>query len=121
MFTIEGRILTINLISEKSAQIVLQKKIFGENTPFAINVWGFWKTKMDALKLKPKNKISGKVYIKCSLWKGKWYTELYFKEIIVIPEKQKKGTEKETDLFDNSEGGLGNNFIVDEETGEILL
>jgi hypothetical protein len=121
MFTIEGRILTINVISEKSAQIVIKKKIFGEDTPIAISVFGFWKTKMDALKLKPKDKISGKVYLKANLYKGKWYTDVYFKDIILVAEKKKNNSENKSDLFNEKELGIGNIRIVDEETGEILL
>jgi hypothetical protein len=118
--SIEGRILTINVISDKSAQIVLVKLINRKKTPIAINIWGFWKSKMDALKLKPKDKIFGKVYAKSTLWKNKWYTDLYFKDIELVPDKPKKTKENAQDLF-IGEYGINDVRIIDEETGEILL
>ena len=57
MFDIVAKILVINRISEKSAQIVVEKQIKGKKTPIAINVFGFWKDKMESLKLLPKEKI----------------------------------------------------------------
>lgn len=119
MFDITGRILTINKISEKSAQIVIKKTIKGKLSPIAINVFGLWKEKMDNMRLKKNDKISGRVYIKSNLWKNKWYNDLYFNEIFLIEDKKKKSNEN--DLFTTEDGGIGNKFIIDEETGEILL
>lgn len=119
MFDIKGRILTINELHSKCSQIVIKKTIKGKLSPIAIEVFGFWKEKFDKLKATKNTKISGRVYIKSRLWKGKWYSDLYFNEVFLV-EENKKPT-KEEGLFDESEGGIGNKFIIDEETGEILL
>jgi hypothetical protein len=78
MYSITARILTINVLSDKSAQIVLKKQVHGKQVAIAIEVYGFWKEKFDALKLKPKDKITGTFYISSRLYKGKWYTNLNF-------------------------------------------
>ena len=119
MYDLTGRILTINEISPKSAQIVIKKTIKGKLSPIAVDIFGFWKEKMDKMKLKKNDKISGRLYIKSRLWKNKWYNDLYFNEITLIEDKKKKP--EENDLFTTDEGGIGNKFIIDEETGEILL
>ena len=122
-----GRILTINIISEKSAQIVIKKQMDGKVVPIAISVFGYWKQKMDEMKLLKNDKIGGRVYIKSNLYKGKYYTDIYFKEIQRIEQKPKNifvapNTPTEQNLFDETDytlNGIGN--IVDEETGEVRL
>jgi hypothetical protein len=131
MFDITARILTINIISDKSAQIILKKTIKGKQTPIAINVFGIWKIKMDKMKLLKNEKISGKVYVNSNMYKGKWYTDIYFNEINRFVEKPKydpyshQQIQKpiENDLFKEEDlnGGIGNKYIIDEETGEVLL
>lgn len=123
MIKITGRILTINVVSQKLAQIVLKKQVAGKLTPIAINVFGFWKDKMDELKLLKNEKIGGTIYLKSNLYKGKYYTEVYFKEIERIQQiakntffEQNKKTEQ--NLFDDDDITT---YIVDEETGEIIL
>ena len=89
MFDIVGKILMINIISKQSAQVVIEKQIKGKKTPIAINIFGYWKDKMDSLKLQPKEKIEGRVYVKSNLYNGKWYTDLYFKGIDRYVQKPK--------------------------------
>jgi hypothetical protein len=104
MFLMRGRILTINVISDKSAQVVLKKQVNGKKTAVAINVWGFWKEKVDNMKLNPNDKIEGVVYAKSSLWKGKWYTDLYFKGIDKVDETPKvKKDDINMPIFDITE------------------
>jgi hypothetical protein len=119
MFEITGRIFTIHLISEKSAQIVIKKMVNKKQTLFVVNVFGIWKCKMDDLKLQKNDKIYGKVYVKGSLYKNKWYNDIYFEQIEKISEKSKTNDNDIQMQF--GDGGIGNKYIVDEETGEILL
>ena len=81
MFEIVGRILTINQLSPKSSQVVIKKQVKGKVTPIAIEVYGYMKQKLDALKLQKNDKIVGKFSLKSNLYKGKWYTDLCFDEI----------------------------------------
>jgi 3-polyprenyl-4-hydroxybenzoate decarboxylase len=131
MFEITARILTIHLISDKSAQVVLKKQVKGKQVAIAINVFGFWKEKFDALKLQKNDKIVGRVFVKSEFYKTKWYTEFYFNEVKRFVAKPKydpytqtygnpvkKNTENE--LFEDADN-IGNNYIIDDETGEILL
>lgn len=121
MFDIVGKILVINVISEKSAQVVIEKTIKGKKTPIAINVFGFWKEKMENLKLQPKEKIEGRVLIKSNLYKGKWYTDLYFRGIDRFVPKPKYKPENKNELFDKDmEYGINNQPFID-ENGEILF
>jgi hypothetical protein len=119
---ITGRILSINEISEKSAQIVLKKVMKGKVVPVAIGVFGYYKRKMDDMKLQKKEKIFGKIYLKSSLYKGKWYTDIYFEDIERVAEKPKEQTNQNVLFSDNDKSFIqdGNN-IIDPETGEILL
>jgi hypothetical protein len=120
MFEITGRIIMINVLSDKSAMIVIKKQINGKQIPIAIEVFGYWKEKFDELKLKPKDKITGRVYIKCNQYKGKWYTNLNFKEIKIYeakPKFYKTIKSNQEQLFPSNEPYIK----VDEETGEILL
>lgn len=124
---ITGRILTINIVSDKVAQIVIKKQVDGKIVPIAINLFGFWKDKMHELHLNKGDKISGRLYIKSNLWKGKYFTDVYFKAIEKVENKPKYSFQENSkptqNLFDEVDddvlNGIGN--IIDEETGEILL
>lgn len=120
MFVIQGRILTINTISDKSAQVVLQKQVNGKKTPIAINVWGYWKERMEGMKLQKNEKIQGKVFVKSTLWKNKWFTDFYFREFERVAEKP-KNEKSGGNLFEGDSFISENNNIVDPETGEIIF
>jgi hypothetical protein len=122
MFDLVAKILTINVISEKSAQIVVEKQIKGKKTPIAINVFGFWKEKLDSLNLQPKEKIEGRVYAKSNLYKGKWYTDLYFKGIdrYVGKPKFNKSEQPNLNLFHEEEKGINYKPFYD-ENGNIIF
>jgi len=114
---ISGRIFQINYLSEKLIQVVLRKKVNGKATPIAFAVFGFWKDKvLNELKLKKDDKIRAMVVLKSNLYKGRYYTDASLKNIELIPEKQKE-------VKDSGGGELdfGMGYIVNEETGEILL
>ena len=122
MFDIVGKILMINIISDKSAQVVIEKQIKGKKTPIAINIFGFWKDKMETLKLLPKEKIEGRVYVKSNLYNGKWYTDLYFKGIDRYVQKPKfKKPESNLNLFDEDENKGINYQPVYDDNGNILF
>lgn len=120
---ISGRILSIHVVSEKYAQIVLRKQFKGKIVPVAIDVFGYYKKRMDDMKLQKNEKISGKLYMKSNLYKGKFYTDVYFEEIERVPEKPKEPKPTtETKLFGSEHSFISeNNHIVDSETGEVLL
>ena len=121
MFDIVAKIVVINKISEKSAQIVVEKQIKGKKTPIAINVFGFWKEKMESLQLQPKEKIEGRVYVKSNLWNGKWYTDLYFKGIDrYVPKPKFKKPDSHLNLFEEQEKGINYEPVYD-ENGNILF
>jgi hypothetical protein len=114
---ISGRVFHINLLNPKVVQVVIKKKVRGKTTPIAFAVLGFWKDKvLNELKLKKNDKIRGRLELKSKLYNGKYYTDVVLYDIELVPEKPKD--EKETDQMDLD---LPNNYIVDEETGEILL
>lgn len=120
MFDLVAKILTINVISEKSAQIVVEKQIKGKKTPIAINVFGFWKEKLDSLNLQPKEKIEGRVYAKSNLYKGKWYTDLYFKGIDrYVPKPKFKKEQANLNLFEEEKGINYKPFY--DENGNIIF
>ena len=120
MFYIVWKILTINVISDKSAQIVLEKQIKGKKTPIAINVFGFWKEKLDNLNLQPKEKIEGRVYVRSNLYKGKWYTDLYFKGIDRYVQKPKfKKPDANLNLFEEKE--IKEFQLTYDENGNIIF
>jgi len=84
---IVGRIYEIVVINEKVAQVVLKKKMNDKIVPVAIAVFGYWKDKIiKEMKLKPKDKIKGNIYMKSNLYNGKYYTDVYFKEVYLIEE-----------------------------------
>jgi len=109
---IVGRIFDIVVLNDKVAQVVLRKKVSDKVVPVAITVFGYWKDRIiNEMKLKPKDKIKGNVYMKSKLYNGKYYTDVYFKEVYLIEEGPKAMA---SGLFQTDQG------IVDEETGEII-
>ena len=118
MFVITGRVLTIHKLSDKASQIVLKKTVKGKMTPIAIDVFGFWKDKMEEMKLSKNDKIKGTVYVKSNLYKNKWYTDLYFKEIEWVQTKAKPSKNgyrySEDDI-------IGDNKRLYDENGNFLF
>lgn len=108
-----GRIFDIVEINEKVAQIVLRKKDKDKIVPVAITVMGYWKDKaLRDMKLKPKDKIRGNIYLRSNLYKGRYYTDVMFREVFLVepaPVKMNSGLFVETD-----EG------LIDTETGELV-
>ncbi len=119
MFEIKAKVFLINKISDKSAQIVLCKKIRDKNVLIIVSIFGIWKKKFEEKGIKKNDTIKGTVYSDAKLYNGKWYNDLFFNEVIKSQPRNRNRQMEAQDLF--SEGGIGNNFIVDEETGEILL
>lgn len=118
---ITGKIYDIHILNDKSAQIILRKKLGDKVVPVAIEVFGYWKDKaLNELKLKPKDKIRGNFYLKSKLYKGKYYTDIFFKEIMKIEEYKpsiiKRGRQFNNDpnLFQTQDG------LIDFETGELI-
>jgi hypothetical protein len=113
-----GRIFDIVIINDKVAQIVLRKKLNDKIVPVAISVFGYYKDKaLKDLKLKAKDKIKGNIYLKSKLYNGKYYTDIYFKDIFVV---EKAPTNGQT-LFDKEEKNDSDDLImVDKNTGEIF-
>ncbi len=113
---ITGRIFDILILSEKSAQIVLRKKLGDKIVPVAVEVYGYWKDKaLNELKLKPKDKIKANIYLKSKMWKDKYYTDVFFKEIIRVDEYvYTKLDPMRPDLFQTDDG------LVDTDTGEVI-
>lgn len=110
---ITGRIFDIVTISEKVAQLVLKKKMNDKIVPVAISIFGYWKDKaLNEMKLKPKDKIKGNVYMKSKIYNGKYYTDVYFKEVYLVGEAPR--AMNGSSLFQTDEG------LVDTETGEFI-
>ena len=110
---ITGSIFDIVVINPKVAQIVLKKKMNEKIVPVAISVLGYWKDRaLNDMKLKLKDKIKANVYMKSKLYNGKYYTDVYFKEIMLVEEAPK--VMNGSSLFNTEEG------LVDLETGEIM-
>lgn len=122
---ITGKIFTINNLSEKLSQVVIKKQVAGQKVLIAVDVYGFWKDKMDAMKLQKNEKITGKIYMKSKLYKGKYYTDVLFKEINRYIGNSKYGFINKKDF--SQKATLFKDYdipymqIVDEETGEIRL
>lgn len=111
---ITGRIFDIVVLNEKVAQIVLKKKMADKIVPVAICVFGYWKDKaIKEMKLKPKDKIKANVYMKSKIYNGKYYTDVYFKDILLV-EDAVEFTKRGSGLFQTDEG------LVDTETGELI-
>lgn len=135
MFEITGRLFTINVVSEKSLQVVIKKTIMGKLSPISFNVFGTAKYNFDKQKFNTNDKVVIKCFPKSTLYNGKWYTELCLLDINLWVKKPKydpynphglptKTEAQKPDLFrdDNDYiNGIGGGHIIDEETGEILL
>ena len=107
-----GRIFDIVHINDNVTQIVLRKKDKDKIVPVAITVMGYWKDKaFNEMKLKLKDKIRGNLHLKSNIWKGKYYTDAYFREIYLIePAPVKMGD----NLFQTEDG------LVDMDSGELI-
>lgn len=102
---ITGRIFDIVIINDKVAQIVIRKKDREKIYPVSISVMGYWKDKaLNELKLKPKDKIKGNLYLRSRLYNGRYYTDAFFREIIVV----EKAPLRMGELF------------IDTDTGEVI-
>ena len=130
MFELKGRLFTINVISDKKAQVVLKTTHKGKPILSVYEAFGFIKTRLDELRLQKNERVEGRWYTKGNLYKGKWYPDNCISEIRRYVKKPKYGypiptpaTPKgsENKQIDLELGGIGNKFIIDEETGEILL
>lgn len=131
MFEIVGRILTINKISEKVSQVIIKKQVRGKQTPIAFATFGYCKGKMEALNLNINDKVQIKFTIKSNYFKNKFFTDVTLEDIKRYEPKPKfipqTNTKPEHELFyegDDEEignGGIGNTYIIDDETGEVLL
>lgn len=106
---IVGRIFDIVIVTDKVAQIVLRKKMNDKIVPVAISVFGYWKDKIHQMGLKPKDKIKGNVYMKSKIYNGKYYTDVYFKEVYLVEEAPRPMNER--NLFETHE------TITDDDTG----
>ncbi len=113
---ITGRIFDIVHLNEKTAQIVLRKKLGDKIVPVAVEVFGYWRDKaIDLMKLKPKDKIRGNLYLKSRLYNGKYYTDVFFKEVYLVEEHLDAIKNASGNLFKTTEGGR-----VDTDTGEFI-
>lgn len=111
---LQGKIFDIIVINEKVAQIVIRKKLGEKIVPVAVSVFGYWKDKaLKELKLKPKDKIKGNLYMKSKLINGRYYTDIFYKDIIVVDEFN-ASVLTQSKMFNVDEEE------VDEETGEII-
>jgi hypothetical protein len=108
-----GRIFDIIHVNDKVSQIILRKKDKDKIVPVSISVFGYWKDKaFKELKLKPKDKIRGQLYLKSNLYNGRYYTDAFFREIFLVePAPVKMNTHN---LFITEEG------TVDLESGELM-
>jgi hypothetical protein len=110
---IVGRIYDIVVVNDKVAQIILRKKMNDKIVPIAISLFGYWKDKIFEMKLKPKDKIKANIYMKSKIWNGKWYTDVYFRQVYLIEEAPRPMNER--NLFEMDT--YSNVTIVDEDTG----
>jgi hypothetical protein len=109
---ITGRIYDIVIVSDKIAKIILKKKDRDKIVPVAITIMGYYKDKaLNEMKLKLKDKIKGNIYLTSKLYNGKWYTDVFFREIYLVEPAPVKMV---STLFQTDEG------LVDTETGEIM-
>ena len=127
MFEQKGRILTIHKISEKVSQVVIKIQYRGKQNIMAFATFGYSKIKMEALNLNINDKVLVHFMFKSNFFKTRYHTDVNLEDIKRYEKKPKynpmKQTKPEHELFFESEsdGGIGNSFIIDEETGEILL
>jgi hypothetical protein len=115
MIDITGRIICINNLNDKVAQVVIKKKIDGKVVAIAIDIFGIFKKKMEDMKLRKNDKIYGVLHLKSNLYKGKYYTDVFFKDIDKIVDKPKNAV-----IYDNEVSLFENHNLID-ENGKILL
>jgi len=119
MYLFKGKIFTITEKSDKASYIVIQTKQDGIKTLQAAEVYGFWKEKADALKLKKGDKIRGRLYIKSNFFKGRWYHNLNLKNIEVVKPKM---SARKNELFKENEWGIiGDVKHIYDNKGNIIL
>jgi len=94
--------------TDRGTYIIMKKKNRDKFVLVAIKIFGFWKDKaLNEMKLKPKDRITGKVYAESEQYKGNWYTNLYFNQILLIrPAPVKMGKHNEPKLCDENTGVL---------------
>lgn len=106
-----GRVFDVIIISDKVAQIVLRKKLGDAVVPVAVTIFGYYKDKaINELKIKPKDKIKGNLYLKSKLYNGRYLTDVFFKELIVVESYNPSVITDPTQQ----------KMFVDEETGEVF-
>lgn len=109
-----GRIFDIIHINDKVSQIILKKKDKDKIVPVCISVFGYWKDKaFNELKLKPKDKIRGQLYLKSNLYNGRYYTDAFFREIFLVEPAPVK-------MNNNNHLFLTEQGLVDTESGEVM-
>jgi hypothetical protein len=108
-----GRVFDIVEESNLVAKIVLRKKIADKFVMVAISVFGFWKDKiLLEKKLKKKDKIRATLYLKSRIYNGKYYTDVYFKEVDIVE------SYNPSVITDPNQAQVFTNF--DQETGEVF-
>lgn len=112
---ITGRIFEIIEENDMVALIVIRKKVNNKVVPVALKVFGYWKDKClkGENKLVVRDKIRANVYLKSKLYKEKYYTDVFLKEIFVIEPAPVKFNE----LFQQQQPQED----FDEDTGEVFL
>jgi succinyl-CoA synthetase beta subunit len=111
---LQGKIFDIVIVNDKVAQIVIRKKLGEKIVPVAVSVFGYWKDKaLNELKLKPKDKIKGNLYIKSKIFNGRYYTDIFYKDIILV-EEHNASVLTQSKMFDID------TEEIDQETGEII-
>jgi hypothetical protein len=123
-----GRMFTVNVISDKSVQLVVKKIIRKKPVLISFSVYGYVKSNFDKLKLLKNEKIKITFSIAANLYKSRYYNDLNCEKVERVAEAPKYGNEtvKDTgnpDLFNSKDSFIEGieNFIIDEETGEVLL
>jgi len=102
-----GKIYDLQIINDKVAQIVLLKKDRDKFVPVAISIYGYWKDKaFNEHKVGMKDKIRGTLYYRSKMVNGRYYTDIFFREIVVLQKAAPKM-------------GL-QGIMFDKETGEIF-
>ena len=108
-----GKVFDIVEESNLVAKIVLRKKIADKFVLVAVSVFGFWKDKLlIEQKLKKKDKIRANLYLKSRLYNGKYYTDVYFKEVHIVE------SYCPSVITDPNQAEVFTNF--DTETGEVF-
>jgi len=108
-----GRVFDIVEETNLVAKIVLRKKNADKFVMVAVSVFGFWKDKiLLEKKLKKKDKIRANLYLKSRIYNGKYYTDVYFKDVDIVE------SYNPSVITDPNQAQVFPNF--DEETGEVF-